>query len=234
MSEDKKTHDEVRIKPSIESLRMAVDMANGTGHAWTAECIVRSAALFDAYLSGLIRFSVHDCDSLDNGFYNLLLGRIEGLGGTAGDSIRINMNTKAVSCLFRHGNSLGDVPDQVLSGHSTHDFTPTVDEHHPADSYSAGRMGSVSGNACDQSGCALHDGPACVDSQGLGIHELTDALVSRLPDPDLEQLNLGLRTKYLADLMSEIASVEIQRRIQLRKEASDTSPVQKNDEGDAS
>lgn len=137
MSEDKKTHDEVRIKPSIKSLRLAIEA--GKGQTWTAEYMVCSAALFEAYLSGLIRFSIHDGNGLGNGFHNLLLGRIESSHSGGTNSGRINVDERTGLSPLSHGNSPGDVPDQVLSGHSTHDSTPTADEQHPADSYSAGR-----------------------------------------------------------------------------------------------
>ncbi|MBA5726933.1 hypothetical protein [Bombella mellum] len=140
MSENEKAHDEVRIKPSIESLRLAIEA--GKGQTWAAERIIASAALFDAYLFGSLSIfiSLDDCTS----DFNRANGLINGLGGRLEiikNILPINSAAKSLPVSFKQ--SLEQPANETFSGHSTHGSTPTVDGQHPADSYSAGRMGSL-------------------------------------------------------------------------------------------
>ena len=230
MSENKKAHDEVRINPSIESLRLAIEA--GKGQTWAAEKIIASAALFDLYLRGQIRFAIDDRNSRLENFDYSIPARIKI------SIVRIDDHPASAICaLLRFGNGPGNVPDQVLSGHSTlfgrssHDSTPMVDEQHPADSYSAGRTGSVLGHACDQSGCVVHDGPAeqeerhdCGSFPSPTDAELRQhgcpALVEprartflcQLPDSDLAAINAGVIPTPLMKMMGRVAYDELERR----------------------
>ena len=112
-----------------------------------------------------------------------------------------------------------------------HGSTPSSDEQHPADSYSAGRMGSVSGDACDQSGRALHDGPAEQEKRHDrgGFPSPTDAelrkhgcpalveprartFLCQLPDSDLAAINAGVIPTPLMKLIGRVAYDELERR----------------------
>ncbi|MCX5616023.1 hypothetical protein NQF87_03410 [Bombella sp. TMW 2.2559] len=63
--------------------------------------------------------------------------------------------------------------------------------------------------------CSKGEESACDDQVG-GSTELAKTFIRSLPDPELEQLNFGLRTEHLADLMGKLAHAEIQRRIKSR------------------
>lgn len=108
---------------------------------------------------------------------------------------------------------------------------PYSTQQHPADSYSAGRTESVSGHACDQSGCVVHDGPAGDEKR----HECgsfpspTDAelrqhgcpalveprartFLCQLPDSDLAAINAGVIPAPLMKMLGRVAYDELERR----------------------
>ena len=114
MSENEKAHDEVHIKPSIESLRLAIEA--GKGQTWAAERIIASAALFDLYLRGQIGFAIDDRNSRLENFDHSIPGRIKI------SIIRIDDHpVSAICALLRSGNGPSNVPDQVL--HLIHIFS---------------------------------------------------------------------------------------------------------------
>lgn len=108
---------------------------------------------------------------------------------------------------------------------------PSFGEQHLADSHSAGRTGSVSAHAYDQSGRAMHDGPAKQEGRRDcgGLPRPTDAelrqhgcpalleprartFLCQLPDSDLAAINAGVIPTSLMKLMGRVAYDEMERR----------------------
>lgn len=207
MSENEKAHDEVRIKPSIESLRLAIEA--GKGQTWAAERIIASAALFDLYLREQIGFAIDDRNSRLENFDHSIPGRIKI------SIIRINDHpVSAICALLRSGNGPGDVPDQVFSGHSTlfgrssHDSTPVVDKQHPADSSSTGCSKSVTKSNNETAAPALHSGPVAPVDQPV-----VD-LLKTLPIDELHALQKRIVPEDLISDLCGHASDELRRRRQ--------------------
>lgn len=144
----------------------------------------------------------------------------------------VSLSLSHLECYLREF-SVCDVRPEILLAWLEPDSSssPSSAEQHPADSYSAGRTGSVSGHACDQSGRAMHDGPAEQEERHDrgGFPSPTDdelrkhgcpALVEprartflcQLPDSDLAAINAGVIPTPLMKLMGRVAYDELERR----------------------
>lgn len=186
----------------------------------TFEKMMERASTYERFIAGSSSASENSHGPLDKGVYLFRFCMDE---ATSRDG-----RTSGISIRFSHD------PDKVLFGHSgfcAHFLTPSSDKQHPADSYSAGRTGSVAGHACDQSGCVVHDGPAeqeggrdCGSFPSPTDAELRQhgcpALVEprartflcQLPDSDLAAINAGVIPTPLMKLLGRVAYNEIERR----------------------
>ncbi|GBQ04986.1 hypothetical protein [Saccharibacter floricola] len=235
---------EARQLPSFirskESLKLAVEFLGKSPGEQAAERAVKAAALFDAYLSGRICFSVHDRSSLLHGFSNLIRARIEvrSVSGVNNDP-----TVPATSSKFSQSQGSSDSPDQVFSGHTGHSSSPSsASKDARTDSTSEAGNETVAQDTqakrphddtlseqerCDRINLAVQTdirkyrekrltSPTDEELQKWGCPKLLDPrarmFICQLPDEDLRTIRRHAMPGWLAGLLSQIADEEIERR----------------------
>lgn len=127
--------EEPRYLPSINSIEKAFELARLDTKSWTAQDIIISAALFDAYLTGRLGVS---CGINDRAPY---VSDVQGDPNAIRCSFKIMENV----CLRDNDalsvrlplllNNAEEVPDQVFSGHAyrcVHSSSPSDVSKNPA------------------------------------------------------------------------------------------------------